>query len=65
MCMQLMMFIDPIYGTKFFLNRHPPASLVPRPHPRKEGKESGDLGKNFGPVDNPRRNLRVPIRSQL
>ena len=40
--------------------------LVSSPDPTlKEGKGSGDLGKKLGPVDDPRRNLRVPIRLQL
>ena len=39
--------------------------LVPRPHLRGGKGRLVILGKKLGPVDDPRRNLRIPIRSQL
>ena len=38
-------------------------SLVPRSHPRGRKRVLVTLGNIFGPVDDPWRNLRVPIRS--
>ena len=37
-------------------------SLVPRPHPKKREKGLVTSGTKLGPVDDPRRNLRAPIR---
>ncbi|MCG8621230.1 MAG: hypothetical protein MJE68_04390 [Proteobacteria bacterium] len=41
--------------------------LVSSPDPTLKRREKGlvTLGKKLGPVDDPRRNLRVPIRLQL